>query len=324
METLAIKTKTAPTGQKRKASRLEKRTIRNFFLFVSPWLICFCLFGLVPMGASLYFSFTKYNIAKPPEWVGISNFGRIFADEAFTKAVGNTFYYTIIKVPMILALSLAAALLLNKRVRGKSVFRMLFYFPAVMPAVASIMVWVFIFNYEGGLLNMVVGGLNFPPFSWIFKGVLGDVPVQWFSTKNAMNSLLFMSLWGVGPGMVVFLAALQGVPKTYYEALEIDGGSSFKAFTHITLPMISPTIFYLLLTNLIAGLQVFAEMYLATGGGPNNATVSLCLLIYQYAFSTPIRMGLASALAWFVLVMTLILSFFTFKVSNKHTYYEGA
>ncbi len=291
-------------------SRIKAAETKKFFIYISPWLICFCVFGIVPLVFSLYISFTQYNISRPPVWCWFDNYVRIFQDFAFKKAVINTTLYVVIKVPLIMILSLAAALLLNGNIKGKSAFRLLFYFPAVMPAVASVMVWVFIYEYEGGLLNM-------------FLGIFNIEPVQWFDTKHALGSIILMSLWGIGPGMVIYLAALQGVPRVYYEAIEIDGGNRFDSFVNITLPMISPVLLYQFLMNLIAGIQIFSEIYLATGGGPNNATISLNLLIYQYAFSNPIRMGLASALAWVLLAVTLILSLVTFKVSDKFTYYDG-
>ena len=302
----------------------KKEQTKWFFICITPWIVCFLLFGIYPICASLYYSFTKYDMTAAPKWIGWKNFEILFQDEVFYKALKNTAIFTLIKMPIATLLSFLAAILLNRGVRGVKIYRTLFYLPAVVPAAASILVWAFIFDSGNGLMNSIAEKLNFPPFSGLMQAIFGSgPPIQWLGEKNVMGSLIFMSLWGIGPNMLVFLAGLQGVPETYYEAMQIDGANSWTLFSKVTVPFLSPTILYVVLMGMVASVQVYAEMYLVTGGGPNNASISLVYLVYSYTFSLPMRLGLAAALSWVVFVITVFISIFVFRFSAKRVFYMG-
>ena len=235
----------------------------------------------------------------------------MFQDDLFWKSLSVTLYFTLVSVPLSLAISFAVALLMNVKVRGIAVFRTLFYMPSIVPAVASAVLWVWVFNSEFGLLNFLLRALGLPKVLWLQD------------PSTAMPALILMSLWGIGGTMVIYLAGLQGIPQHLYEAAEIDGANYWNRFRHVTIPMMSPVIFFNLVIGLIAALQTFTQGYLITRGGPQNATLFYGLYIYRSAFQN-FKMGYAAALSLVLFTLVLLLSLFVFRQLGRLVYYEEA
>lgn len=291
-------------------SRARRHEIRMFYTFISPWLIGFLCFSVIPILASLYFSFTRYEVIDSPLWIGLENYRKIFTgqDPVFLKSFFNTFRFAIARVLLGLAVPLLLALLLNRNIKGKRILRTLVYLPAIIPAVGAALIWQYMFAGDFGLLNY-------------FLSLFGVPRIEWLNYDNAMNSIILMSVWcGIGPTMTILIASLQGVPASLYEASYIDGASAWHRFWKITLPMISSTLFYLLITSIISSIQVFTEIKLLTNGGPADATTSLTIQVYNDAFT---NMGYSSAKAWVIFVVVLFFTLFFFKYVQKAVYYEG-
>lgn len=304
---------TVPTPQAKPRRGLKPATRETIegYIFIAPWLIGFVVFLLGPLVASAYFSFTKYELATPPVWVGLDNYVKLFNDKLFYTSLRVTAVYTIFTVPVGITLSLLVALLLNQNVKLLGVYRTLYYMPALVPAVASAMLWVWLLNPQFGLINTLLKqffGIKGPPW-------LGN-------TKWALPSLIIMSLWGVGGPMLIYLAGLQGIPTEYYEAAKIDGANAWKSFRYITIPQMSPVIFYNLVSGIIGSFQVFSAGYLMTGGGPGHSTLFYVLYLYNNAFRW-FKMGYASALAWVLFVIIMILTFVTIRSSSIWVFYSG-
>ncbi len=299
----------AGTGQKRVP--LSRRPGFWGFLFISPWLLGFLIFTAGPMLASLYLSLCKYDMHSL-EFVGAKNYQVLLTqDPLFWKSLTNTALYVLFSVPLGLTGSLLIALLLNQKVKGIPIFRTLFYLPSLVPAVASAMVWSFVFHPDAGLLNY---GLS-------LVGIKGPAWLQ--DPKTALASLIIMSLWGIGGGrMIIFLAGLQGISDELYEAASLDGAKGWASFRHVTLPMLSPTIFFNMILGIIGSFQVFTSAFVMTNGGPNNATLMYVLYLYNNAFRY-FKLGKASAMAWILFVILLIFTIVQFKNSAKWVYYEG-
>ena len=281
------------------------------YFCISPWLIGFLAFALWPLLQSIYLSFTNYDIFSPIKWVGLENWKRLlFVDDYTWHSLKVTAIYSVGAVSLGLVLGLALALLLNQKVRGLSIYRTIFYSPAVVSGVAVAMMWLLIFNPDMGVVNSVLRLVGIEGPGWIFD-------------KNwALSTFIIMSIWTVGGGMVLYLAALQGVPTELYEAAMIDGGGPWAKLWHITLPMISPVIFFNLVMGIIVSFQVFTSSYIMTQGGPERATYFFVLLIYHNAFEN-LFMGYASAAAWLLAIIILGLTLLTFASSNRLVYYEG-
>ncbi len=263
------------------------------------------------MIASLYLSLTKYDL-HAMEFVGFENYRRLMVDDPlFWKSLSNTLVYAIFSVPLGLIGSLAVAVLLNQRVRGQRVFRTLFYLPSIVPVVASALLWQWIFNSDNGLLNMALSVIGVPPISWLQNE-------HW-----TMPAFVLMSLWGIGGGrMIIFLAGLQGIPETCYEAARIDGASTWRSFLKITLPLLSPVMFFNLILGVIGAFQVFTSAYVMTGGGPNNASLFYALYLFRNAFEY-FKLGKASAMAWVLFTILVVLTAVQFASSRKWVYYEA-
>ena len=293
------------------ASKLKKHEARWGLIFVLPWVLGFLIFTAGPMVVSLLLSFQKYDL-NTSQWVGIENYRRILTkDPLFWKALSNTFIYAFFSVPLGVIGSLAIALLLNQNVRGQRLFRTLFYLPSLVPAVASALLWQWIFNTDNGILNTILHGFGAPPIEWLQ------------SEKWALPAMIMMSLWGVGGGrMVIFLAGLQGISESYYEAARLDGASNWVQFRKVTLPMLSPVMFFNLILGVIGSFQVFTSAYVMTGGGPNNATLFYALYLFRNAFEY-FKLGKASALAWILFLILLVFTFIQFRTSKRWVYYEG-
>ena len=297
-----------------KASQWKRRQNLLGYLWISPWLLGFVIFTAGPMIASLVLSFTNYRIINVPKWAGLGNY--VYAltkDELFWPSLGITFYYMLIAVPTGLLGSLLLAMLLNQRVRGESIFRTLFYLPSLTPAAAAALLWAWLLHAEVGLVNYLLSliGIKGPPW-------LGSV--RW-----AMPAIILITLWtSMGGGrMIIFLAGLQGVPQELYEAAEIDGAGGWRKFLHITLPMISPTIFFNLVLGIIGALQDFTTAYITTKGGPGRATWFFALHIYTNAFEY-FDMGYASTLAWFLFLILLVFTIIQLRLSEMWVYYAGS
>lgn len=282
-----------------------------FYLLILPWLIAFLIFTLFPMMASLYYSFTEYNAIQPPQFIGVKNFATLFNDALFWKSMRVTFVYTGIAVPLGLGISLMLAVLMNTRVPGMRVIRTIYYLPSVLPEVVTGLVWVWIFNPDFGLLNYII---------YMVSGVKGP---NWLGSEAwVMPALIISGLWGMGSGVLIFLASLQSVPQELYEAAELDGASILRRFFNVTIPMVSPVILFNLLMGAIGSLQTFARVYVLTAGGPNYGSYFYNLYLYNNAFSY-FRLGLASAQAWILFVVIMILTLIILKTSGRWVYYAG-
>ena len=281
-----------------------------FFAFASPWIIGFLFITLIPMAASLFISFTDWDILTPPRWIGLGNYRRMFADPLFFQAVRVTLIYTVIGVPLHLCVSLALSMLLNNSMPGVRIFRTIFYLPAVISGVVVAVVWLWMYNPDFGIINGLLRQI----------GIVG--PRWLFSETWALPSIMILTLWSVGGNMVIYLAALQNVPTEQYEAARVDGARWWARFWHITIPGISSVLLFTLLMGIIAALQIFTPALIMTEGGPNNATLFLAFHIYRNAFVFQ-RMGLASALAWVLFVMIFIVSAVCIRASRGFVHYES-
>jgi len=281
------------------------------YIMVAPWVIGFVCLTLGPMVASLYYSFTKYTVVQPPHFIGVDNYYKMFfSDARYQQALWNTAYYTIFQVPLSMALALTVAILLNQGLPGENIFRTIYYMPSVVGGVAMSMLWLWMFDPNLGLVNVVLGWFH-------LRGPLWLQDPDW-----AKPALILMSMWGIGGQMVIFLAGLQGVPQEMYEAAMVDGASWWHKIVNITVPLITPTIFFNLIMGIIGSFQVFTSAYVMTNGGPVNSTLFYVLYLYQNAFRF-FEMGYASAMAW---VLFLIITGFTllqFKLASRWVYYEA-
>ncbi len=282
-----------------------------FYLCISPWLIGFGLFVLGPMIASLGISFTRWNLIDAPVFVGLDNFERMFwHDDRFWQSLKVTAFFTALYVPTELIGGLLLAMLMNQRVRGISFFRTIFYLPSVLSGVAFVVVWMWLLHPDAGLINNILAlvGINGP---------------RWLTNPNtALWALWMMSLWGLGRTAVIFLAGLQDVPLELYEAAAIDGATNLQSFRRVTLPLITPTIFFNLVLSIIATFQTFTSAFVATDGGPLNSTLFYVLYLYQRAF-VDFRMGYASAMAWVLFVVILLFTLLIVRSAQHWVHYEG-
>jgi multiple sugar transport system permease protein len=275
-----------------------------------PFILGFLFWFLAPASVALYLTFQKYNLISPPQYVGLQNIEQLFKDPLLLLSLKATFLYTLLSVPLSLLLSFFLATLINRQFRGIAIFRTIFYLPSIVPAVANALLWAWMFNTEFGLIN-------------VFIRALGGAKIAWLqSTSWAIPAFVILSLWGTGSSMIIFLAGLQGIPDIYYEAAEIDGAGRWAKLFNITLPLMSPIIFFNLLLGFINTFQVFTIGYLVTNGGPENSTLFLVLYIYRTAFRSQ-NMGYAAALSWVLFFILMVLSFITFKYLGKRVYYEN-
>ncbi len=305
----------------RRWSLRAKEAAAGYF-FILPFLIGFLWFTAIPMGVALYISFTEYNIVQPPEWVGVHHFVRLFEDTRLRKALANTSFYAGLSVPLYLATSFLAALAMNSKIKGIRIYRTIFYLPSVIPAVANVMLWLWIFNPQWGIANFLLG----------LVGIEGQ---KWFLDPNLSKPcLIAMGLWGIGPTMVIYLAGLQGVPPELYEAAEIDGAGPWGRFLHVTIPMMSSVTFFNLIMGIINAFQVFALAFVlietgaggtATAGaaGVQDSLLFYVYYLYQRGFQYQ-QMGYASAMGWLLLLIILVLTVIQFKLAGSWVYYEAA
>ncbi len=305
---------------------VQRQENRASIGFLAPWIIGTLLFTVGPMVYSFLMSFSKWDIIQPAEFRGFGNYQEaVFQDPRFWNSVKVTFVYTVVSVPLGMIFALALALLLNTKVKGMPVYRTFFYLPALASAVASSLIWRKIFQPEGGLLNTVLFGSDSSQDFFGLKAFLGlnGAPPNWIGSETlALPSLIIMSLWGVGGGMVILLAGLQAIPEFYYEAATLDGAGPWHKFRAVTLPLVSPSLFFTLITGVIGSFQVFTQAFVMTQGGPNDSTRFYMLHLYDQSFGS-LRMGYASALAWLLFAVIFAVTKFQWSL-NKHVYYEGA
>ncbi|MCL4836282.1 MAG: sugar ABC transporter permease [Caldilineaceae bacterium] len=303
---------------------LARREAIWFWIFILPWVIGFILFRGGPILASLFLSFTEYNVASSPEWVALDNFTRLASDPIFIKSLQVSVYYTFLSVPLGIVVSLAMAMMLNQKgVPFLGILRTLYYIPALVAgSVAVALLFQWILNPSFGILNYLLG-LFVGPNGIIPLGIVGP---RWFFDPNwVVPSFVLMSLWGFGGSMLLYLAGLQGVPTTLYEAATIDGANAWHRFRNVTLPMISPVILFTFITGMIGSFQVFTPAYIVSGGqgGPAYASMFYVLYLYLNAFRR-YRFGYASAQAWLLFLVILVLTVFAFRASRRAVYYESA
>ena len=287
------------------------------YLFASPWIIGFLVFTIGPVIASIIFSFCDYDVLHSPRWVGLQNYHEWFTDDwvRLSKAFVNVAFLSAIGIPLGIITGLGIALLLNTKVKGMSWYRTIYYLPSIVPAVAGAFLWMVIMNPEYGLLN---GIWRATLTSWFGLPAPG-----WFASEAwAKPALIVWGLWGAGGGMILWLAGLQGIPQQLYEAAELDGANVFQKFRAVTLPMLSPYMFFNLIMGTIGALQMFDQVYLATGGGPADATMVPVLLLFNNGFSY-FKMGYASALAWVIFAIILILALTQIKLAPRWVHYES-
>jgi len=291
---------------------LYLRTDAWGYLFILPWVIGFLLFTIGPMLISLALSFTTYDLSEV-RYAGLHNYHYLLGrDPLFWKSLANTAIYVAFSVPLGLTGSLLLAMLLDTNARGISIFRTVYYLPSLTPAVASSLLWMWLLHPDIGIINFALRhlGVTHPP--------------GWLQSESwALPSMVLMSLWGIGGArMIIFLAGLQGISEHYYEAAKIDGANAWRRFLHITLPLITPVIFFNLVLGVIGAFQVFTNAYIMTEGGPNNATLFYALYLYRNAF-VYFKMGRASAMAWILFAILFVFTFIQFRRSRRWVHYEG-
>lgn len=293
-----------------------RREMLTGYLFALPWLFGFIVLTVGPMIFSFYASFTRYNIVNPPQWLGFENYSFIFTkDDRFQISLYNTFYYVIIKTPIVIAISLFFAMMMNVEIPGQKYFRTIYYMPTVLTGVSAIFLWIWVLNPDG-LLNRALAVAHIPGPNWFYDP-------DW-----SKPGMIIMSLWYIGAPVLIFLAGLQGVPRHLYEAAEIDGAGPFARFMNVTLPLLSPVIFFQVVTSIIGAFQVFNSAYVISqtaGSGPGDPQQSLLfyeVYLFVRAF-TNLDMGFACALAWILFVIIMIITGIQLWLSQKWVYYEG-
>lgn len=293
-------------GAKRKISRLKLQEWRDGWLFASPFLIGFVIWWLGPMLYSLFIVTQDWNLLSVPQFVGLANIYALFDDKLLAKSLGVTAYYTFVGVPIQLTVALILALALNNSLRFRTLYRTIFFLPTIVPAVAAALGWIQIFYPTGGLLNYYLG----LDYRWLLDPQL------------AIPALILMSLWGVGTQMIICLAGLQNIPEELQDASKVDGANRRQHFFYITLPMLSPVLFFLLIIGIINSFQVFTIALVMTNGGPMNATLFTVLYLYTLGFKL-FRMGYAATVAWVLFLIIMLFTLIQFRLSKKWVFYEA-
>lgn len=290
---------------------IRRAESRSGVLFASPWLIGFAVFLAYPICASVYFSFTEYSVLKPPVWVGGENYSTLMGDEVFWKSLMNTLVFAAMYVPLAFVVAFGLALLLNSKVRFMPLYRTIFFMPSLVPVVALVILWIWMFNGEHGLINVTLGavGIEGPPW-------LSDV--TW-----SKPAIVLMSLWGVGNAMVIYLAGLQQVPQQLYEAADLDGASAWSKTRNVTIPLVSPVILFNVVMSIIWSLQVFTQPYvMSEDGSPARSIYFYSMYLFDNAFKYH-KMGYASAMAWIMFIVIFLLTLAALKFAERRVHYEG-
>ena len=294
-------------------SAMRRREAIEGVLYTSPWIIGFLVFVAGPLVASMYLSFTKYNVLRPPQFIGLQNYIYAFTkDDLFLPSIGRTFYYALLSVPLAMAGSLFVAVLLNQKLKATAFWRTMYFLPTLTPLVAAALLWRWMLNPDVGLVNYLLGLIGIDGPGWLSS-------IQW-----AIPALVLMGLWASvgGARMIIFLAGLQDVPMEMLEAAEIDGAGMWSKFWHVTMPLLTPTIFFNLVLGIIFALRTFEVAFVSTAGGPARATWFISLHIYQNAFVS-FDMGYASALAWLFFIIVFGLTYLQFRLSGRWVFYAG-
>jgi len=292
-------------------TKMARREAIEGFLFIMPWLLGYLIFRLGPLLASLYLSFTNYGGSGAPKWIGLDNYVYMLTeDPRFWDSVRSTLSFVAGFLPLSLVIGLGIALLMNQKVRGILVFRGIYYLPAVTTGVAVALLWQFVFHKQYGVLNGILSWFGAPQIGWLVD------------PNVVMYAFILMALWGVGGTMIVYLAGLQSIPSELYEAATIDGANSIQRFWSVTLPLLTPVIFFNVITGLIAAFQIFENAYIMTSGGPNFATYFFGLNIYFTAFRS-LRFGYASTIAYILFILIAALTLFVMSTSRRWVYYAG-
>jgi multiple sugar transport system permease protein len=305
------------TGSKRTSSTPWYRSLRGreaiaFYLFILPWLIGFLVFTLGPIVASFGLSFTDYDMMLPPSLVGLENYQEILDDPLFYTSLYNTVYIVVFAVPLGMMAAFGLAMLLNQRVKMMAAYRTAYFIPSIVPAVASAALWLYLLQPQWGLVNGFLEAVGIPGPGWLSSEV-------W-----AKPAIILILIWGTGGTMIIYLAGLQDIPASLYEAAEIDGANGWNKFWRVTLPLMTPVIFFTLVLGIIGTFQIFAQIFVLTDGmgGPQNSTLVYMMYLYRNAFNF-FRMGYASAMAWILFVLILILTWVQFKGASRWVYYES-
>ncbi|MCL2057444.1 MAG: sugar ABC transporter permease [Oscillospiraceae bacterium] len=289
--------------------RMKNKEALAGYMFALPWILGFLFFTLIPITQSIIYSFMDYNILQPPKWVGFDNYRNMVNDRIFWKALSNTLYYVAFSVPLTMLVGLVIAMLLNNDISGIAVYRTLYYMPSIVPVVASTILWLWIFNPNFGILTTIVRMFGVKSPAWL-------ADPQW-----SKRSLVIMALWSAGRGMIIYVAGLKNISRVYYEAAEIDGASRLKRLVWITIPLLTPTLFFQLVMGIIDSFQVFTQAFIMTAGGPNDSTLFYVLYLYNNAFSFW-KMGYASSLAWVLLIIIMVITSINFIVSKYWVQYD--
>jgi len=288
------------------------------YLFISPWLLGTALFTLGPVLAVLALAFSRWNLFTAPKFIGTANFVKLSHDPLFYKSILNTLYFTALSVPLGLAAALGLALLVDHKIRGMTLFRTVFFLPNIVSGVATLLLWKWLLDPNFGLINEVLDGL----YVTELLGWIGVGRPQWLASQGwAMPAMVLMGLWGVGGSMMMFLASLQSVPKELLEAAQLDGAGVWQRFRYVTLPFLTPTVFFLAVVGVIGSFQTFNQAYIMTRGGPANATLFYCLYLFQNAFET-FNMGYACAMAVVLFFAVLIVTLVQVWGSRKWVFYQ--
>lgn len=315
----------------RQSNSVDRRQLPAALLFVSPWLLGFAVLVVYPFVASLYWSFCRYDLLSSPEWVGAENYRQLL-DELlhggrFATALWNTAYFALVSVPLSIGLGVALAVMLSWNIRFRALLRTVFFLPSVVPVVAASVLWLWLLDPRDGLVNYVLSWAGIAGPDWFKSPHVALWPPDWFRGTAGVGSkdaLALMSAWGMGNFMLIYMAALQDVPRDLYEAAEIDGASRARRFWHITLPMISPVIFFNLVMGLIQSVQAFTQVYIVSDGigEPLGSLRVLSLHLFLSAFKE-LDMGYASAMAWTLFVVIVVSTALLFRTSRAWVYYAG-
>ena len=297
------------TRQYNRLSLKQRRTIMGY-VFIMPFILGFLFWFLIPAIVAGQLTTQRWNLISPPRDIGFANVERLFSDPLLGQSLKVTFIFSAISVPVGLVFAFFLAMLINTKIRGIAIFRTIYFLPSIVPAVANAILWAWLFNTEFGLINFVIRALGGPKIAWLQDP-------GW-----VMVAFVILTIWGVGGSMIIFLAGLQGIPEIYYEAAEIDGAGHWSKLRHVTLPMMSPVIFFNLVIGFINSFQIFVSALLITEGGPQNGTLFLVLYIYRTAFQSQ-KMGYAAVLSWVLFAILMILSFIVFRYIGSRVYYEN-
>ncbi|HOI85783.1 MAG TPA: sugar ABC transporter permease [Acholeplasmataceae bacterium] len=294
--------------------KLKRQENMMGYLFASPWLLGLIVLGLFPIIASFYISFTNYDMISSPNFVGFANYQILFTnDDLFWKSLGNTFYHVAIAIPLGIVVGVSLALLLNNKIKGMSIYRTLFYLPNVVSIVAMTLLWLWLFQPNFGIVNEILAPL--------YK-LFNMEPLRWHqAVETSKITLIIMGLWSAGGSMVIYLAQMQDIPTSLYESAEIDGANWIKKTIYITLPLMTPSIFFNFIMGIIGGFQVFTIAYIMTSGGPSRSTYYYAYYMFDKMIADQ-AMGMASAMAWILLVIVLIFTMIALRL-NKYVVYLG-